>query len=818
MRRLGILVVLLIVAWTGNAGAQQLRGAVRDSASGAPIPGVVVTLLDAAGASVGRTISDASGRYSVGIAPAATRVRIIRIGFRPRDMALPSPDRRDAFNLAMERVPPILEAVRVSGSELCPGSTDRGSAFQAWEQARAGLLATVVAREAKPAQATTMIYESGMSPGDERIRRQTKRLKSGTTTRPFVASNPPAFFARNGYMLEERGGDRVFNAPDADVLVDETFAATHCFRIQSADADHLGQIGLAFTPIPGRDTLVDVKGVIWMDARTPQLRSLDFTYTALEPAAMQMRAGGHIEFRTMENGVAFIERWFLRLPVLTIAFTNTSGSSNRTASIGPPRRMDRTDLRVSEIVEAGGDVLLATWSDGTKWQETPTLITGIVRQRDSKAPLDRGIVTLLGTSDTVSTTAGGEFELSVIPGKYTIVAADTMLQSFVEARSRTMPVEVARGATTNVQLEVSPLAGVISEVCRGQRMAPRTSIIVGNVSVRGRATPRDAIVRATWLGDYLTAGSGVQVVKPMQEISLDDRGRFVVCGVAPERPISLTLISRREGAIGDTAVTVPNDVLSFPVTWFVDPSKQRAATTVAEDAAIAGTIVTDAQRAPIADAEISIPALARSVKSGPDGTFALERLPAGKHLVEIRHVGDEPRSDSVQLSAGTRYSRTFALKRAVTALDTVRTSAAMKRFTSAALQGFEERRARGGGGQFLSDSVLRANESRDMASVLAMMAGLTIQRSGRAIRAVNNRHAATAFGPKESCYATVYLDGIMVWELVPNAPRPEPPPDLSALANLNQLSGIEYYAGIGTVPTMFKQSPCGVIALWTRER
>jgi hypothetical protein len=93
-----------------------------------------------------------------------------------------------------------------------------------------------------------------------------------------------------------------------------------------------------------------------------------------------------------------------------------------------------------------------------------------------------------------------------------------------------------------------------------------------------------------------------------------------------------------------------------------------------------------------------------------------------------------------------------------------------------------------------------------------------VQRSGRAIRVANTRAAATAFGKKEACYASVYLDGILIWELVPNAPRAEPPPDLGELTNLNQLSGIEYYAGIGTVPTMFKQSPCGVIALWTRER
>ena len=43
-----------------------------------------------------------------------------------------------------------------------------------------------------------------------------------------------------------------------------------------------------------------------MDA-TPQLRTLDFMYTALEPPAMNARAGGHIEFRTMSSYAARVK-------------------------------------------------------------------------------------------------------------------------------------------------------------------------------------------------------------------------------------------------------------------------------------------------------------------------------------------------------------------------------------------------------------------------------------------------------------------------------------------------------------------------------
>src|SRR6202012_2353940 len=106
--------------------------------------------------------------------------------------------------------------------------------------------------------------------------------------RPFVASAQPSFFAAVGYMIEGGAQGRVFNAPDADVLLDESFARTHCFRRQSADREHPNQVGVAFSPAPadGRDTIVDVRGTIWLDTAVSQIRSLEFTYTSLERPAM----------------------------------------------------------------------------------------------------------------------------------------------------------------------------------------------------------------------------------------------------------------------------------------------------------------------------------------------------------------------------------------------------------------------------------------------------------------------------------------------------------------------------------------------------
>lgn len=560
--------VILSVAVSAPLQSQQLRGVVRDSAASVPLAGAVVTELDSAGATVARAITDAGGRFSIVVAPRAASLRLIRIGYRPREVALPA-DGAVEFRLSMERLPPILDAVKVVGNELCPGSSDRGAAFQLWEQARAGLLATVVARELKPAYATTVVYESTLGPADERVRRQRKRLSRGMTTRPFVASAAPSFFARVGYMLED-GGNRIFNAPDADVLVDPSFATTHCFRLRAADAQHAGQLGLAFVPIPGRDTLVDVAGVIWIDVRNPQLRSLEFAYTSLEPAATQRGAGGAIVFRGMANGVSFIERWHLRLPVLETSGQPVRPTIRREGSPSAASRADRYDLRVAEINETGGMVIEASWPDSTRFAAPVSSVAGVVRRRDGGSATGT-IVTLVGTPDTVRVGDGGAFSIATIPGRYTIAAVDTLLASFVAPRSQSADVRISLGAVTSVNLELPSISRVVADVCR-EDQGRDAAIVVGAVSLAAGELPATAEIVATWQSDYSTGQSGaLQVQSRTQVSSFDDRGRFIICGVARERPVLLRL---RSGTtpLADTTIRVMTAEPTHTVLWIVRPS------------------------------------------------------------------------------------------------------------------------------------------------------------------------------------------------------------------------------------------------------
>ena len=86
----GFALLIGALAFPRGAGAQELRGVVRDSVSRLAIPGAVVTLLDSATALAARTITNERGEFRAILrADGVRRVRVVRLGFRPAEVAVP---------------------------------------------------------------------------------------------------------------------------------------------------------------------------------------------------------------------------------------------------------------------------------------------------------------------------------------------------------------------------------------------------------------------------------------------------------------------------------------------------------------------------------------------------------------------------------------------------------------------------------------------------------------------------------------------------------------------------------------------------------
>jgi hypothetical protein len=544
-----------------RAGAQStVRGVVRDSATAGAIPAAVVTALDANGKVVARSMTNVAGRFTVSAAN-AIKLRVVRIGFSPRDVALPVNSTDGPIAIAMAHIPPLLEAVQVSGQELCPESSERGGAFAVWDQAKAGLLATVVARDANPAIATTLTFERREASSDGLVHQQVVRTTRGSTTRPFIAPASPAVLAQSGYMKESEA-TRTFYAPDADVLLDDSFASTHCFHLQNADAIHLGQIGLAFTPMRGLSHAVDVAGVIWTDGATTALASVDFRYTGVQDAG-DHGPSGHIEFRTVSNGIAFVERWNLRIPILVYPAV-TSGVRIGGRYGDTPRSNPTAD----ETYVAGGSVLAAQWPDSVTWSSEVTGVTGVVTDHGNDAPLAGVVASVAGTSDTSTTDDAGKFSIPLIPGRYTLVVRDTSLVAFARDRAESRVVDVALGKPANARVVLPAMSETIAQMCRIKVESANPAMLTGRVYFPDDKMAKSARIRVTWNIPFEQTLNASPLMEHLRELDrdadVDARGRFVVCGVPFEQSMHVQLIYK--GGSADTTVTIRR-VLHGSLEW-----------------------------------------------------------------------------------------------------------------------------------------------------------------------------------------------------------------------------------------------------------
>ena len=112
MSRASLGIVPLLFLITSAAQAQELRGTVRDSASRQPIAGAVLILMDSARSVIGRNITNERGEYRIALSGGVARMRLLRIGFRQREVAIPpAVGGESQLDVQMVAIPMLLEPV-----------------------------------------------------------------------------------------------------------------------------------------------------------------------------------------------------------------------------------------------------------------------------------------------------------------------------------------------------------------------------------------------------------------------------------------------------------------------------------------------------------------------------------------------------------------------------------------------------------------------------------------------------------------------------------------------------------------------------------
>ncbi len=549
MRSLVVGAILTALA-AAPALSQRVRGTLTDSSTREPITGAVVTVSDSTGRFLARGIAGADGHFDVPRFPTSKRIHVVRIGYRPIDATVPAAD--ELLDLSMRAIASQLATVTTSGQRVCPGDDANSQALQLWEQARSGFLAAVVARDARPPNLRLRYFRVERDPRVRHVVDDTVWVKTIVGDQPFIAARSATAFASEGYMHERAGGDRDYYAPDEGVLLDEAFAASHCLRVIAADPAHVGDVGIGFDPVtPERDDVVEIRGTVWLNGKTLDLRALDFDYTNLEP--VKDGSGASITFQSMPSGVPMIVRWTIHSPIIATDESEMSSGVRRSL----PPRPERHRFRVLGYQVLGAEARQVTWPDGSSWQPRLASVTGLVVDLHGRV-VPGARVWLNGMGDTVATDTAGVFRLPrpMIGGLFSVVAADSTLAAggFNQTPPRTFSVADDRYPTRDIDVDVLkmyPRADALRAACPDNKyVAGQGVAIVRVIDTAGVPAIRARIEMETRqrvvVGDTL-----VRTVRRSGEVGYT--GGFMVCGAALDQPMTFHASLRDEH--GDAAIT-----------------------------------------------------------------------------------------------------------------------------------------------------------------------------------------------------------------------------------------------------------------------
>lgn len=411
--------IIALATFPCVAAAQTVRGTLTEQSSQRPIAGAVVFLLDSNRAPVARDLTTESGSYRL-VAPRAGtyRVRTLRIGFRPvvsaaidlaagQDMTLP---------LAVESVPVSLNAVRVESRANCNVRGDVTPAYNAWNEVATALNAALLSSRLRGATATILAYDRWTQPGSDVVLREGASVRSGLAGQPWRSLSADSLH-RAGFVVMEANGWYTFHALDLEVLLSDLFLQDHCLSLRGVDR---GQIAIEFTPSRERSRVAEIRGFVWLDATTLELRRLQFRYVNVPRQYEDADAGGDLEFLRLRNGNWVISRWQIRMP--------TAFKAPRTDSYG--NLSARPTARATEVKTTGGDLLRVLFHGDTLWTLPPRTFNGRVLESPGNRPVPAALVSLAGTSRFTVTDALGRFRFEdLLPASYDVRVHTSLLDS-----------------------------------------------------------------------------------------------------------------------------------------------------------------------------------------------------------------------------------------------------------------------------------------------------------------------------------------------------------------------------------------------------
>ncbi len=639
MRNSALVLAAFALASAGVApvvSAQTLRGQVIDSVLQAPVGAGFVVLVGPDGQEVTRTLTTRDGRFTIHLQPGQLgplRVRSERIGYRVSVtdwFHVSSEDTKDLI-IWVSPLPTPLSTIEIRESTECKvRPTEDEQTAVVWEEVRKALAAASWTASQQLYHVVSNLYDRDMDGRRRRVRQEHHRPSIGLSSKPFM-SRAPIELLQNGYVSDE-DGVVVYYAPDAEVLQDDGFLGTHCFRLRHGDDEGPATlIGLGFEPVPSRK-LPDVEGVLWLDRQSSELRSLEFRYVNL-PRHLRVDgpSGGMVEFMPLPSGAWIVHRWSIGIPT---AF--------REVRVNPFVLRRRADA----FRYTGGEVLTITDRTGALVYEAELaeLVGVVVDSTDGRqTPLAGATVRVEGTWFTGTTNRQGLFRLGApLDGEFNITFSHPRAD-FLAFTPPVSTVTLARGRRDTLWLAIPPIRDVIATLCPDFSQGAYMRVLVGTVRDSATGTlAQDVDVVATW--QHISPNLDFLNMEGVAKT--DTSGTFVLCGLEHTRPAIVYALGsgvRSElvrVSFEGTGVEVDEEYYKTYETaagiWrrdlTLDPQAER--TTV-----LAGIVSDAATGTPLASALVTVDASGLSATTDTTGMFRLRGVPSGTQRVTVRRPG-----------------------------------------------------------------------------------------------------------------------------------------------------------------------------------
>ena len=545
-------VVVLALAGPRAVAAQTVNGSLLDDATGDPVPGAYIVLLNSDSVAVSRELTDALGRFTMHAPrPGTYRIRTERIGYRSivsASFELTETEEAE-LELRVEAVVLALDPLTIEGGRDCRVIGEQAlQVLTVWEEARKALTAVAWTGPGDRLIHELERFERWYTPNF----RMVHEIRDTTPTHnvmPFL-SRTVEELEETGYVVVEEDSV-LYEAPDAHVFFSQPFLQHHCFRLDQGRRDGRRMFGLRFEPVPGRDT-PDVKGVFWLDAETGALQQLELEYVNVGVWQRERGASGELEFERLPDGRWFVSSWWIRMPVVR----------RREGMQGPVWQFQEA---VVGFKQEGGEVTRVFAPDGrTMYARERATVAGVVFDSTSGGGLVGAYVRLAGTNLVTVSQPGGGYWLTDLPdGDYGI--------TFTHPRAALLGVEpdvvevaLERGTVTRIDLALPSAEALVTRACT-ESTGFEQGLLVGRISDQSPdSTVSGARVRVVWLQ------SGARGADPTwSEVITDSQGVYRIC-VARRVPLSVEVsvagmpMTATPAVLGESAVHVLDISLRQP--------------------------------------------------------------------------------------------------------------------------------------------------------------------------------------------------------------------------------------------------------------